>query len=253
MRFKVLASGSKGNCSLIQCGSLTILIDVGINYKTLKYELSKENLSPKDIGVLLITHTHSDHIKGLSSLLKKTRNKVYVNKNLAMDLINYIDNDNIELVDDCFSIGDVSVEMIPTSHDVTSYGFLIEHNNKSLVYITDTGYIHKKYYSKIANKSVYMIEANHDVEMLMNGPYPYYLKQRVVGDYGHLSNEAAANCLKKCVGDNTKYVFLAHISENNNTKELAYNKVKDVLEDIKFCKEKIILTDQYESCNTIEV
>lgn len=253
MKFKVLASGSKGNSALLQCENLNILIDVGINYKTLEYELSKVDLTPGDIDIVLITHTHSDHIKGLSTLVKKNKKKVYTNIKLYEDLIKYIDCDYIEITNDSFIIGDIFIEMIPTSHDVVSYGFLIVYNNKSIVYITDTGYIHKKYYSKITNKNIYMIETNHDVEMLMNGPYPYYLKQRVVGDYGHLSNEDAGKCLKKCVGNNTEYIFLAHISENNNTKELAYAKVKEMLKDIDFDDDRIILTDQYESCELVEV
>lgn len=253
MKFKVLASGSKGNASLLQCGSLNILIDIGINYKTLEYELSTIGLIPNDIDIILITHTHSDHIKGLSTLIKKTRKKVYTNIKLAKDLVNYIDREYIEIVDENFNVNDVYIEMMPTSHDVISYGFLIEYDNKSVVYITDTGYIHKKHYPKITNKTIYIIETNHDVEMLMNGPYPYYLKQRVVGDYGHLSNEAAADCLKKCIGNNTEYVFLAHISENNNTKEIAYAKIIEMLEDTDFDKNHIIVTDQYESSELIEV
>lgn len=253
MRLKVLASGSKANATLVQCDGLNILIDVGVNYKTLEFELSKMEITPGDIDVILITHTHSDHIRGLSTLIRKTKKKVHTNLKLSTDLINYIDKEYIEFVDDKFKIGDVSIEMIPTSHDVISYGFLIEFNNKSIVYITDTGYIHKKHYSKITNKTIYIIESNHDVEMLMNGPYPYYLKQRVVGDYGHLSNEAAGDCLKKCIGNNTEYIFLAHISENNNTKEMAYAKITEMLEDVDFDKNKIIVTDQYEASELIEV
>lgn len=253
MKFKVLASGSKGNSSLVQCGNLNILIDVGINYNTLQNELAKVDLTPSDIDAVLITHTHSDHIRGLSTLVKKNNNRVYTNAKLYNDLIKYIDKDFMEINDDCFNVSDVYIEMLSTSHDVLSYGFLIEYKDSSIVYITDTGYIHRKYYPKIANKTLYMIEANHDVEMLMNGPYPYYLKQRVVGDYGHLSNEAAGNCLRKCIGNNTEYIFLAHISENNNTKEMAYSKIIEMLEDIDFDKNKIIITDQYASSELVEV
>lgn len=253
MKFKVLASGSKGNSALLQCNGLNVLIDVGINYKTLECELDKIGLSPMDMDVILITHSHSDHIKGLSTLVRKTKKKVYLNKRMVNDLLRYVDKEYIEIVDESFCIEDVNIEFIPTSHDVVSYGFLIEYDNKSIVYITDTGYIHRKYYSKLTNKTVYLIETNHDVEMLMNGPYPYYLKQRVVGDYGHLSNEAAGNCLKKCIGKDTKYIFLAHISENNNTKERAYSKICEMLEDTGFTKDKVIVTDQYESSELIEV
>ena len=238
MIFKALASGSKGNSSLLKCGNLNILIDVGINYKTLSDRLNEENMSPSDLDIILITHTHSDHIKGLSSLIRKTHKKVYIHQNMLDDMLKYINRESIELLGDNISIDDVNIKLIPLSHDVIAYGFVIDYADKSIVYITDTGYINKKYYPLLTNKNIYLIEANHDVEMLMNGPYPYYLKQRVVGDYGHLSNEACGHMLKKCIGKDTRYVLLAHISENNNTK---------------FDSNNIIIADQYESSELIEV
>lgn len=253
MKFKIFASGSKGNCSLLQCNGLNILIDVGINYKTLENELDKIGLSPSDIDIILISHSHSDHIRGLSTLMHRTCKKIYTTEKLALDLIKYVDRQYIEIVDYRFIIYDVNIEFIPTSHDVTSYGFLIDYDNKSIVYITDTGYINKKYYTKLSNKSIYIIEANHDVEMLMEGPYPYYLKQRVVGDYGHLSNRAAGTYLSNCIGKDTKYILLAHISENNNTKQLAYDQIKMAIKETGFNENNIIVTDQYISSDVIEV
>ena len=253
MIFKALASGSKGNSSLLKCGNLNILIDVGINYKTLSDRLNEENMSPSDLDIILITHTHSDHIKGLSSLIRKTHKKVYIHQNMLDDMLKYINRESIELLGDNISIDDVNIKLIPLSHDVIAYGFVIDYADKSIVYITDTGYINKKYYPLLTNKNIYLIEANHDVEMLMNGPYPYYLKQRVVGDYGHLSNEACGHMLKKCIGKDTRYVLLAHISENNNTKDIAYNCIKNMLEEVGFDSNNIIIADQYESSELIEV
>ena len=253
MMFKVLASGSKGNCSFLKCHGLNLLIDVGINYKTLEVKLGEISVSPSDIDVILITHSHSDHIKGLSTLIKKTNKKIYIHETLVDDMLSFTDNNHIEIIGDSFEMEGVTIKLIPLSHDVVGFGFLIESDNKSIVYMTDTGYINKKYYDMLTNKTIYLIEANHDVEMLMNGPYPYYLKQRVVGDYGHLSNEACAKFLKRCIGKNTEYILLAHISENNNTKELAYKSIEKELVKIDFPKEKIIVTDQYESGEAIEV
>ena len=252
MIFKVLASGSKGNSSILKCGNTNILIDVGINYKTLEIKLNEINVSPNDIDIILITHSHSDHIKGLSTFIRKTNKKIFIHNDLVDDLLGIIDKKHIEIIDEKFNMGDVNVTLIPLSHDVVGYGFVIEYKGKSIVYITDTGYINKKYYETLTNKNIYLIEANHDVEMLMNGPYPYYLKQRVVGDYGHLSNDACGRFLKKCIGKNTEYILLAHISENNNTKEVAYETIKNSLEGI-FSKERIVVTDQYESGEEIEV
>ena len=151
------------------------------------------------------------------------------------------------------SIDDVNISLIETSHDVISYGFLLEHKNNSMVYITDTGYINKKHYSITNNKDIYVIEANHDEEMLMNGPYPYHLKQRVIGDKGHLSNRYTGKYLAKVIGNNTKFIFLAHISENNNTYDLALKEIKDELMDTEFDLNNIIVAHQNEETEMIEV
>ena len=100
------------------------------------------------------------------------------------------------------------------SHDVPCHGILLEYKNKELVYITDTGYVNKKYIPKILNKDFYIIETNYNEKMLMEGPYPYILKQRIIGDSGHMSNRYAGSLLAKCIGEKTKYIFLAHISEH---------------------------------------
>ena len=122
-----------------------------------------------------------------------------------------------------------------------------------MVYITDTGYINKKYYNMTKNKDVYIIESNHDEVMLMNGPYPYHLKQRVIGDKGHLSNRYTGKYLAKVIGNNTKYIFLAHISENNNTYDLALEQVKEEMEDSTFDINKIVIAHQNEETEMVEV
>ena len=147
----------------------------------------------------------------------------------------------------------MSVELLPVSHDVSCYSFIINYKNKNLVYVTDTGYLNKRYFDKLKNKDVYIIESNHDETMLMNGPYPFILKQRILSDRGHLSNKATARILTKLIGDNTKYIFLAHISEHNNTKQLVLDEITRELSNINFNLDKIILTDQYISLEMVEV
>ena len=122
----------------------------------------------------------------------------------------------------------------------------------SLVYVTDTGYINRKYLKKIGNKSVYIMESNHDEEMLMEGPYPYYLKQRVISDSGHLSNKTASKYLSTAVGEKTKYIILAHLSEKNNTEELAREALMDRLKENSF-DINLLIARQSESLELIEV
>lgn len=252
MKVKVIASGSKGNCTLIQTNKIKILIDMGIGYQTLASELEKINLEPKDINAILVTHTHSDHIKGLTQLIKKTNLKVYILEEMEEEILKKIPSANLHLYEDPLSLEDLTINLIRISHDVEGVGFIIEHNSSSLVYLTDTGYINRKYLPIMKNRNLYIIESNHDEEMLMDGPYPYILKQRVISDKGHLSNHATAEYLLETVGVKTKKIVLAHISEKNNTEELALKTTKELLEANGIYKD-IILAKQYESLEEIEV
>ena len=160
----------------------------------------------------------------------------------------YIPKDRCNFVDDKFNINDVEIELLHTSHDApASVGYIINYNDKSLVYITDTGYINRKILSRIENKDIYLIESNHDEIMLMDGPYPRFLKERVISDKGHLSNKTTAKYLSKLVGDKTKYVVLAHLSETNNTKEKALSEI-DLDKNI-----EVLTADQYEPSKILEV
>lgn len=252
MKIKVIASGSKGNCTLIRTNKVNILIDMGITYQVLCNELDKISMSPKDLDAILITHSHNDHTKGLASLVKKTNLKVYLLENMLEELGNKIPHDNIKFYEDNTYIEDLKIETFRISHDVDGVGFIIENDDKNLVYVTDTGYINENYFTRLKNKNLYVIESNHDEEMVMEGPYPYILKQRVLSDKGHLSNITTAGYLQELVGDRTKSIILAHISENNNTEELALNTTKQVLNE-NGINIPIIVAKQYESLEEIEV
>ena len=252
MKIKVLASGSKGNCSLIETASTRFLIDIGITYQRLKKELAKMNLNLNDIDAILLTHAHNDHTSGLKVLLKHTTFKIYTNKDIIKELTLDIDKERIELYDSIMHLNNTELTIFKTSHDAKgSVGFLITDDKSSLVYITDTGYLNRKYFPLLTNKNIYYIESNHDEKMLMDGPYPYYLKQRILSDEGHLSNDRTAKYLKKLVGDATKYIILAHLSEHNNKEEIAYNTSREALKDREDIK--IVVAKQNEALEEIEV
>ena len=230
MRAIIIGSGSKGNSTLLIGNNKKILIDVGFSYPKMLMNLKEYGVLPSEIDAILITHTHADHIGGLSSFLKKNNIMVYSNEKMLPELKKIIPEDMINIMDDEYSIGEFNITCIHTSHDaVGSVGFVINDDKSSLVYVTDTGYINKTYLKKLVNKTVYIFESNHDINMLMNGPYPYILKQRVLSDKGHLSNELSGNYLKELVGNKTKRIILAHLSEINNTPEIALNTVKGIL------------------------
>lgn len=252
MKVKVLASGSKGNSTYIETDKIKLLIDIGVSFPYLSRELEKISVTPNEINGILITHVHSDHIKGLQALVKKTGLKVYVKEEMIPKISEKIPIENLEVLSEKNNLENLLVQCIPTSHDVVSMGFLIQDKQSSLVYITDTGYINQKNLKKIVNKDIYIIESNHDENMLMNGPYPYVIKQRIIGDKGHLSNTTVANYLTNLVGEKTKYIILAHLSEQNNTEELAYQTTKQILQK-KHIEKPILIAKPYESLELVEV
>ncbi len=251
MKIKILASGSKGNSSLIICDNTKLLIDIGLSFARIKSHLELNGININDITGLLITHSHSDHIKGLKTFIKETDIKIYIPKDMYHELEEIVPIDRCIFIEDIFNINDVNIELIHTSHDTDfSVGYIIEYNKKTLVYVTDTGYINRRYLKKMEDKNVYVIESNHDEAMLMDGPYPRFLKERVISDRGHLSNKTTAGYLKKIVTDNTKCVVLAHISEKNNTIDLAYQEANDVLKDKDV---ELLVAMQDEESKLIEV
>lgn len=251
MKVKTIASGSKGNCSIVLCNNTNIIIDMGISYLTLKRSLEENSLSFEQFSGILITHSHKDHINGLKSLIKNTNLTVYIPEKMYPDLEEIVPPHRCKFIEDKFEIQDVEVELIHTSHDAPcSVGYIISFDNKSLVYVTDTGYINRKYLAKMVNMDIYVIEANHDEIMLMDGPYPRFLKERVISDKGHLSNKTTAKYLKKIIGKNTKCIILAHLSEKNNTEEKALEAVREELDNNSI---NVIVAKQKEESPMIEV
>ncbi len=251
MKIKVLASGSKGNCALILCDKTNFIIDMGISYLTLKRSIEELSLTFSSFTGILITHNHADHVKGLSALIKYTDLPVLIPKEMYDGLKDKVPQDRCQFIDNIFKINDVEIELLHTSHDAPySVGYIISYQNRSIAYITDTGYINRKLLQKMLKKDAYIIESNHDETMLMDGPYPRFLKERVISDHGHLSNRTTAKYLKNLVGDNTKYIILAHLSEQNNTEELALQALEEehISKDI-----NVLVAHQREESPLIEV
>lgn len=219
IQFHLLASGSKGNCCVVKSNFATILIDCGYKIRHLK-KCFKE-IGVDDFDVMFITHQHSDHISQLKHF-----------KHLPIISSNVMDVDDLTLCKpfDFFHIKDMKITVLPLSHDIeNTYGLLIESGNESLVYICDTGYVSSKVQSFIQNKTYYVIESNHDIQMLMQSNRSMFLKQRIAGDIGHLNNEDCSVVLQNVVGDSTKQVFLAHLSQDCNCEEIAFKTTKKVL------------------------
>ena len=231
MRVCVLASGSSGNVTYVETDKHKILVDIGMNVRYITSKLEELGVSPNEIDTVLISHVHDDHIKALDGFIKKYDPTVYLSDIMLDELpsnASIRNYDNLEMLNDDFMIDDVKIELIKTSHDTKdSKGFIITNDDKSVVYITDTGYLNQKFFNKLKNKNIYLFESNHDIEMLINGPYPKWLKNRVGGPTGHLSNKDASIYLSKIIGEDTKKIVLMHLSEHNNTKEKALETIND--------------------------
>lgn len=254
MKVCVLASGSKGNATYVSTATTTLLIDLGPSCSYVENMLQEIHVDPNQIDGILITHTHVDHIGGLRVFLKKYNPKVYLSSKMYEELKSVLLLSNYTFIDSDFTINDIDIKVIKTSHDVAdSHGYILENNESSVVYITDTGYINYKNHSRLQNKSLYIMESNHDIEMLMNGTYPYPIKQRILGDRGHLSNQDSAYYLSHFVGNKTQYVILAHLSEDNNTSDLALKTLANALKKEEQQVEHVIVATQRNRTELIEV
>ncbi len=254
MLVSVLASGSEGNCTFIQTKHKKILIDLGMNNKYITSKLAELNVMPSEIDYVFITHTHADHTGAMKTFFKNNTPFVFLDERMLPEIDFMNDYPNLCFDDSLLNFEGFTVEIIKTSHDAPgSRAYIFREGDSSVVYITDTGYINQKYFDKLTNLSLYIFESNHDVEMLMHGRYPSWLKMRIRNDEGHLSNNQCAFYLSKFIGPKTKEVILAHISKENNTPEIALDTLKSSLVENNIEFDNIIVAKQRERTDCVEV
>lgn len=254
MLISVLASGSKGNSTYVETEDIKILIDIGMNTRYITTKLEELGVSTEEIDYIIMTHTHTDHTGALNTFLKKNHPKVVATINMLEELEILKDYDNTIITDGDITEGSTYIKPFKTSHDaIDSRGYLIEDSTSSMVYMTDTGYLNQKYFEMLYNKNLYVMEANHDVEMLINGSYPKWVKSRILSDQGHLSNNAAGFYLSKLIGPDTKKVILAHLSEENNTEEEALRTVNKTLKEYEINFENISVAKQREKTDEVKI
>lgn len=253
MKVSVLSSGSKGNCTYIETTNHKILIDIGTSSLYVERSLKSIGINPSDIDIILITHAHIDHVSGLKVFCKKYNPLVYISDKILKE--SNLKIENISNEEEIVIDSDIKIRSIRLSHDVMDIkGYVIEEDNQSMVYITDTGYINENNFKYIENKNLYVFESNHDVEKLMNNEkYPHHTKIRILSDKGHLSNKDSAYYLTKLIGENTHHVILAHLSEQNNTEELALSTLKETLERKNIDFKNISVAKQNEMTELMEV
>ena len=224
LSFVTLASGSSGNAALVSCGQTHILLDAGISARRITTALRGLGVDPASLSGVLITHEHTDHISGLATLTKQLGLPVYATAPtldaLAMKVPAIPEKrlGRFFAPVESFPLGELWIEPFATSHDAAcSVGYAITGGDSRMVLCTDLGYISPQVERAVAGCDLLVCEANHDEEWVRTGPYPYYLKQRVLGRRGHLSNEAGAQLALLAAQNGARTILLAHLSEENNT------------------------------------
>lgn len=237
LQFSVLASGSTGNAIYVQTGKQRLLIDAGLSGKKIVENLHAIGVDPAALDALIVTHEHSDHIKSVGVLSRKYQLPVYANVKTwqAMEgLIGKVPTEQKFHLDrnQPAAFGNIELEPFHVSHDAADPMFFVfHHEGKKLALATDMGYVSDQIKGTVKNADAYIFESNHDINLLRMGRYPWNVKKRILGDSGHVSNEDSAYALADIVGDRTSRIYLAHLSRDNNMKDLARMTVKQVLEE----------------------
>ncbi len=238
MKLYSIASGSSGNCTLVGSDTTNLLVDAGISKKRIEEGLEQIGTDPASIGGILITHEHSDHVRGLGVMARQYHIPIYATGKTIDALrgsgsLGCIDQDLFCPIhqDESFTIGDIRVCPTAISHDAAepvAYQFRSE--GKRVGVLTDLGTYDDYIIDSFQKMDAILLEANHDVRMLQAGSYPYYLKLRILGAYGHLSNDASGELLGSLLHGGLQTVMLGHLSQENNLKELAFETVRQRVE-----------------------
>jgi len=240
LSYSVLASGSTGNAFYIGTDKEKILVDAGLSGKQLERMLAEIKVDPRELSRILVTHEHSDHIKGLGIFARRYQLPIYANAKtwqamegklgkLTLDQKFTFDMETVE------SFNGIDVESFGVSHDAAEPMFYtFHHEGKKVSLVTDLGYVSDRIKKTVEDSDALVFEANHDVSMLQMGRYPWSVKRRILGDSGHVSNEDCAIALEDILTDKTKRVYLAHLSQDNNMKDLARMAVEQHLAEKDF-------------------
>jgi phosphoribosyl 1,2-cyclic phosphodiesterase len=247
MEICVLGSSSSGNATAIWTKKTKILVDAGFSARELKIRLESIDLNPHDLDGILLSHEHTDHTKGVGALSRKYEISIYANKT-TFSAVRNLGKVHKKVIFDShsdFKLGDLKITPLVVPHDASEpNAFIIKNRKKKLTLATDLGTPTPVFFHEADNSDLYILESNYDKNMLLSGRYPAFLKKRILSDFGHLSNATAARTLKQVLGSSTKQVLLAHISQNNNTPELALKSANKHLKGVKGLKVGLTFPDK---------
>ena len=233
MQIHILASGSSGNAIFIELGGARFLVDAGISARRIEQGLKAVGEDPAGLDAVLVTHEHSDHVSGLPVFSRKFKIPVYARRRTwdAFQPVHYVESCYRRELGSLLEIGGVCIDPFAVSHDAAEpVGYCFQQGGLKCVVATDLGCVSERVEQDISYADVLVFESNHDVALLRNGPYPEYLKKRILGTRGHLSNLETGRCLSRMGKKTGMHVFLAHLSQHNNRPDLALSTVATVLE-----------------------
>lgn len=260
LRFCPLFSGSDGNCCFLEVDNRRYLIDAGFSGKKIESNLKQLKIDPSSIDLIFLTHEHIDHIRGAGVLSRRYNIKLCSNVETfkaGMNILGKIKDDNIVVIGvnkkHKFSLFDLVT--FETSHDcVKGMGFVFHTDYGKVSCLTDTGIVTDYMKAKLFDSKILYFEANHDIDMLIKGPYDIFLKKRILGDFGHISNKTSANVLQEIVTDKCKKIYLGHLSQTNNKKEIAYDEVFKRLSEVNLIKySNLEVANTFENSSLTEI
>jgi phosphoribosyl 1,2-cyclic phosphodiesterase len=258
VRLTILGSGSSGNCAYLETDECRILIDCGFSLRQIRKRLATIGRAPENLTGILITHEHSDHVQGLTSLAGKLKVPVYLNRP-TQESVEY----QLQTRFDCrlfttgstFEVGDIIVETFNVPHDAQDpVGFVLRSTAGKIGFLTDLGHATQLVLQRVKGVNVLVLESNHDVKLLQECPHrPWSLKQRILGRHGHLSNEAAADAMEQIISADLRHLYLGHLSRECNKPELAKSVMAQRLEKLGAKHVRLEVTHQSIPCATLEL
>ena len=257
LSYCTLGSGSRGNSYAIWDSEDLFLVDAGFSGKELKKRMGQVGLSPEDIKAIIVTHDHGDHVKGVGVMNRRYNIPIYATPTVLKGKVLKKEKlkNQVEIQPGKkFKIGRLEIKGFEVPHDAPqTLGYRIQNNGRCMAIATDTGHMTTQIQKMLEGCDGLVLESNHDIEMLKNGPYPAFLKKRILGDKGHLPNVESGEVLVKVIGPDTQHITLAHLSEENNTPEVALETVKKILSSNKVNGVVVIPASQDEVGEVVEL
>ncbi|SFN01958.1 MBL fold metallo-hydrolase [Thermodesulforhabdus norvegica] len=257
LRIQILASGSKGNALLVWTDNTCIMVDAGLSGKAITEKMKFSPVDPGDVDAILVSHEHIDHVRGIGVLSRRYNMPVYLSEGTLTSLpksVGEIKNYRIFRRGRKFTVGDISVQPFSLSHDAEEpVGFVLSGDGKKIALCTDLGMVTELVKVHLRYCNLIVVEANHEVDLLMNGPYPWELKQRIRSRLGHLSNEESIALCREVYHCDLHAVCFAHLSEINNSPERVRSHINGLREDGRWKEVRLFIADQYEPTGVITI